>query len=109
MKSGILVERRAAVGSGCRDNVTGDVRGGVADGDVVGRGCGVADGGEASTDLADFCPVGQDCLGHDSDASSLGVAGVVGVSCRGCSGGCGGVGDLPPGVACRPPGAGVGR
>lgn len=80
VKSGIPVEGRAAVVYGCRGKVTGGVRRGLADGDADGRGCGVADDGGASTDLADGgrgrgwdCPVGEGCLGHDSSTSGRDV------------------------------------
>lgn len=101
------MEGRATVGNGCRGYATGDIRGGLADGDVIGRGCGITDGGGASTDLADGARgsgwdyfVGEGCLGRDSDASSRALGGVVGASCSGCSGGCGGVGGLPLRVSC---------
>ena len=96
-------------------NVTDDVRGGLAESEVVGRGCGVANSGRASTDLANEghgggwdCSVGERCLGRDSDTSGRADGGMVGAFCRGCSsGGCGGVEGLPPSVSCRPGGLGI--
>lgn len=41
VKGDTPVERRGAVGNGCCGNVSGDGRGGLADGDVIGGGCGV--------------------------------------------------------------------
>lgn len=96
-------------------NVASDFTGGLADGDVVGRGCGVADGGDACTDLIDGghggdwdFPVGVVLFGRGSDISGRDVSGIVGASCSGCGGACGGVGGLPPRVGCRPAGVGAG-
>lgn len=96
VKSGIPVEGRVAVSNGCRGNITGD---------VVSRGCGVTDGGSASTDLADRSLdggwdylVGEGSFGRDSHASDRVVSDSGGASYNGCSNGCGGVGGLPPGV-----------
>ena len=114
VKSGIDAERRAAIDNDCSSNVTGDVRVGLVDGDVVSRGYGVGDGDGASTDLANGggggwdCPIGDGCLGHDSDASSRFVGDVVGASCSDCNGCRGGVGSLTPAMTFCPSGARVG-
>ena len=73
VKRSIPVEGWAAVGNGCCGNVADDGRGGLADGEEIGGGCAVADGGIASADLADGnragrwdCPLGGSCLAAPS-------------------------------------------
>ena len=52
IKSGIPVNGKATVSTGCPGSVTDDGGGGLADGDVVGGGCGVANGGDTHITLA---------------------------------------------------------
>lgn len=106
VKSGIAVEGRAFIRNECRGKASGDVRRGLTDGALVGRVCSVADGGGASTDLADGgsgggwdCPVGG-LFGWGSGASSCTVGGIAVVFCSDCSDSYRGVGGFPPDVGC---------
>ena len=96
VKSGVPIEGGGGVGNGGWGSVPGDVGGGLADCDVVGKGCGAADGGGACIDLSGGgsgvgwdCSVGEGCLGRGSGTS---------VRVVGCNCGSGGVEGLPAGV-----------
>ena len=70
VKNGIPVKGRAAVSADCPGNITDNGVGGLADGDVVGDGYGIADGGDVRIALAGGgrgggwdCPSAEAALG----------------------------------------------
>lgn len=84
VKSAPPVDGRKVVDNSYHGIITGDIRGDLTGSGVVGRRCDVTDGGGASFDLADGdsgggwdCPIGEGCLGRDSETPGRDVGGVV--------------------------------